>query len=84
MFVLNEFDPDTTFYRFFQVETFIRDIAEDYRNSYQIAIFACCRENLDRNKHSGGVSKLGAALLQKLFDSAGKEFKNLIEKEKQA
>ena len=84
MFVLNEFDPDTTFYRFFQVESFIRTIAEKYRNSYQIAIFACCRENLDLKRHSGGVSRLDAALLQKLLASAGKEFKNLIEKEKQA
>ena len=55
--LLNEFYKKTTFYKTWDVENFIREIAKKYRNSYSVALFACCREIMNRNKHCGGYSK---------------------------
>ena len=51
--VLNEFHARTGFYKMFQAEGEIRSIARKYPNSYQIALFACCREVMT-SKHGGG------------------------------
>ena len=42
--VLNEFDPNTKFYKLLTVEDKIRTLSNTYPNIYNIAIFACCRE----------------------------------------
>ena len=55
--LLNEFNKSTTFYKFWGVESDIRYIAENYSNSYSIAVFACCREIMNRDKHVGGMTK---------------------------
>lgn len=68
VFLVNEYDPKTTFYRLCNVENYIRSFAEDFKNSYQIVVFACCRENLNRNKHSGGIPKELAESMQKTSD----------------
>ena len=43
--VLNEFIKRTGYYSLAPVERITRDIAEKFKNSYSIAIFACCRQN---------------------------------------
>ena len=48
--ILNEFDTRSNFYKIANVEQIIRDIAEKNPNSYSIAIFACCRQNLELSK----------------------------------
>ena len=54
--VINEFDRRSCFYKLWPIEAEIRTIAEYYPNSYQIAMFACCRELLSPMKHTGGYS----------------------------
>ena len=44
MIVLNEFNKASGFYKIFGIEAKIRLIASECPNSYQIALFACCRE----------------------------------------
>ena len=61
--LLNEFDEDCKFYKFRHFEQTIRDRARTFTNSYQIAIFACCRQIFDENIHSGGISKKEAQKL---------------------
>ena len=54
--VLNEFDRKTQFYQLFKAEDLIRQVASVYsKNSYFIAIFACCRELYKAEIHSGCV-----------------------------
>ena len=42
--VLNQFKKSTGFYYTFPFEAKIREIGREFANSYQIGIFACCRE----------------------------------------
>ena len=51
--LLNEVRANGNFYRCWNVELDIRNIAAEYRNSYSVAIFACCREIYDPRVHSG-------------------------------
>ena len=39
----NEFDPAEKFYKRLKAECQLRSMAENFANSYLIAIFACCR-----------------------------------------
>ena len=55
--MVNEYDTKTFFYKMVNPEADIRSIASDFPNSYQIALFACCREVLSRDKHTGGIPK---------------------------
>ena len=55
--VLNEFDPDTSFYKLLDVEERIRQIAERHLNSYNIAIFDCSRELYDHVQMSGKLTE---------------------------
>ena len=48
--VLNEYDPQTKFYKLLRVEEKIRLYGAAFQNSYNIAIFACCRDVWDHNK----------------------------------
>ena len=41
---MNEYDSKTQFYKLFAAENKLRGFAELYQNSYQIGIFACCRQ----------------------------------------
>ena len=51
--LVNDFDKNTAFYRMWGVENDIRTSAKNNHNSYQIALFACCREIHSTQKHSG-------------------------------
>ena len=51
--VLNEFDPETGFYKLLPVEEKIRLYGTVFPNSYNIAIFACCREVWEHDKMLG-------------------------------
>ena len=55
--LLNEFDSGESFYKIAQIEHDIRRYAYYYPNSYQVGLFACCREILNRNVNSGGFTK---------------------------
>ena len=54
--ILNEFDPSESFYKYAEIEQQIRRLAYYHPNMYQVGFFACCREILNRNLHSGGFS----------------------------
>ena len=60
--LVNEFNKRTKYYQIFGVESMVRDKAKSNPNSYWIAIFACCREIHNTQKHSGlfGGSELQA------------------------
>ena len=89
--LLNDFDEKTGFYRRWQIEFDVRDRAKDYRNTYQIAVFACCREHFRETYHCGlfkGTKEEAIAHFEKIaqaeFDAhstRGKEqeLKNLVE-----
>ena len=51
--LLNDFNEKIGFFRRWQVEFDIRDRASAYRNTYQIAIVACCREHFRETYHCG-------------------------------
>ena len=51
--LVNSFDKKIAFYRMWGVENDIRNSAKNNRNSYQVALFACCREIHNTQKHSG-------------------------------
>ena len=53
--LLNEFNKGTGFYKAWGIEQDIRDVAEMFPNSYQIAFFACCRELWNSETHGGCV-----------------------------
>ena len=42
--LFNELDKRNGYYKMFNCEAVIRDIAAKYSNSYMITIFACCRQ----------------------------------------
>ena len=52
-FVLNELDPKTHFYKFWNAEYWIRWLARKYPRSYHTVYFACCREHYNKEKHTG-------------------------------
>ena len=62
--LVNEFDGRSTFYKFCSVEKDVRLIAELFKNTYQIVIFACRREVFNRTIHCGGISKAEANKMQ--------------------
>ena len=64
--LLNEYCKTTNFYKIWYVEASIRDIALSFPNAYQLALFACSREALNRTDiHFGGFStEVAQCLLQ--------------------
>ena len=58
--LVNQFAESEKFYKFFPVEQEIRTIAKNFmKNSFQLGIFACCREIYRESKHKG--QKKGSA-----------------------
>ena len=51
--LINEYDPTIGFYKRWGVENDIRSSAQKNPNTYQLAIFACCREIFSLKRHSG-------------------------------
>ena len=47
--VINEFDKQNEFYKLWRAETTLSNLAEAYKNSYVIGVFACCRQKYDPN-----------------------------------
>ena len=72
--VINTFDPQTGFYKMWGIEYEIRRSAQLNRNSYQIGLFACCREVFTSEKHSGFF---GGTVLQALAHFDKEEFDEL-------
>ena len=52
--LLNQFDKDTQYYKQWNIEKDCRDMAKRYKNSYIMAVFACCRELFQPTSHNGG------------------------------
>ena len=59
--LLNEYSKRTGFYKLWGIEAEIRDIARNYPNSFQVALFAGSREVLT-SKHGGGFKSKQDAL----------------------
>ena len=55
--MVNEFEPKKGFYKLFNAEQQIRLSATMNKNSYQITIFACCRQLYDEQKMKGFYSQ---------------------------
>ena len=53
MLIVNDYDKKTAFYKMWGIENDIRTLAKNNRNSYSVALFACCREIHNTQKHSG-------------------------------
>ena len=53
--VVNEFDTKTKFLKLINIESYIREWASKYHNTYHVALFACCREIYDEQRHQGCV-----------------------------
>ena len=51
--LLNEFDKSTNWYKMLNIESKIRELAERFSNSYQLAFFSCCREIYEKTYHIG-------------------------------
>ena len=68
VFVLNEFNKKIQFYKTFAAEKKIRVIANSMKNSYQLSIFACCRELYKITKHCSCVHAESLEEAQKLID----------------
>ena len=52
--LLNEFNNKTGFYKHWTIESDIREIANTFSNSYQVAIIAASRQIMRASVHSGG------------------------------
>ena len=52
--LLNEYSSFSGFYKFWGIESDVRDIAHNFANSYQICLFACCRNTMNSDEHCGG------------------------------
>ena len=46
----NEYSKERQFYKMFGAENKLRMLAQEFQNSYQIGIFACCRQRHDPPK----------------------------------
>ena len=44
MLLCNEYDPKTKFYKMYNAEMLLRDMATKCDNTWIIALFACCRQ----------------------------------------
>ena len=53
--VINEFDKNNKFYKLYHSEKVIRLMAKNYSHSYHLCFYACCRENISRTTHTGGL-----------------------------
>ena len=51
--LINEFNEETRFYKWLDIESNIREIAAKYSNSYQLAFMDCSREIYSIMKHKG-------------------------------
>ena len=67
--LVNTFNRKRNFYEFWPVEADVRDISGKYRNSYVVALFACCREIYSTKNHSklfGGTEQQAYVHFDKL------------------
>ena len=53
--LLNEFDRQKKFYKFFPIEINVRYMTKYFKNSYLIVTMACCREIYIPNRHGNCV-----------------------------
>ena len=58
----NQYDEKSDFYRRFEAEKHVRQLAEKYPNSYNIAIFACYRQ-LEKTNDKGYEAHSNATAL---------------------
>ena len=60
----NEFDDRTSFYKMCHAERKVRTLTGMFRNAYVVAVFICCRDLSDKERHIGGVSPAQARELE--------------------
>ena len=77
----NEYDKDSKFYGMYNVENNLRTAAELYRNIYIVSLFACCRQNYDRNAEGmdNNFPIDSVKRIQDQIDTYEEKAKNLIE-----
>ena len=79
-FVLNQFSRLDQWYKLIAVEIDIRSLSKQCKNSYQVSVFACCRENFTKALHSGCVEAESPEEATKKFEQMQAERK--LEEEK--
>ena len=66
--LLNQYDPDTKFYKIAEIEYSINFIAKKCKNVYFVGVFSLGRRVYSSSKHTGFLFKEQAALKEKLFE----------------
>ena len=66
--LLNEFDKQRKFYKFFPIEINIRNMTKFQKNSYLIVVMACCREIYSPKRHGNCVGASTQAEAEQQFD----------------
>ena len=65
--LLNQYDNKREFYKLFQIEKEIRNITMRFKNSYIVAVAACCREIYIPERHSGCVKASSVIEAEEIF-----------------
>ena len=69
--LFNELDKRTGFYKMLHAESVIRNMAENFSNSYMITIFACCRQLYNPMKMKDCIAKSEFAIWNETPDILG-------------
>ena len=54
--LVNQINQSKGFYTMFGVEENVRNLAQMFKNSYNVVVYACCREIFLVASHYGGIS----------------------------
>ena len=54
--LVNQINQSKGFYTMFGVEENVRNLAQMFKNSYNVVVYACCREIFLVASHCGGIS----------------------------
>ena len=71
--MLNDYNEKSEFYHLYKIEEHVRTLTNNYKNSYLVAIIACCREIFDPQRHSGMIGALSVNEAERLFYEKEKE-----------
>jgi len=81
--LINEYDQRFKYYKYWESENDLRDIAQNFSNAYVLAFYACCREVYNHEKHKGfrsreealkSIDKLTMAIAEIVIEDEGNDF----------
>ena len=73
--MLNDYNKTSEFYHLYKIEEHVRNLTNGNKNSYLVAIVACCREifNPQNINHSGMIGAISIEEATRLFDEKKEE-----------